>query len=116
MRLMINIVSIVFMSLSILAPNLALSHASHGAPLSNEKALEKAIEYTGMIIENPEATNEIVLDPSWKSTTDVKIYKKSLTYFIVSLYNPSQEKTLYLHMNTYGELYGANFDGVFEGL
>tara|TARA_R110001592_G_scaffold309760_1_gene584165 strand:- start:2977 stop:3327 length:351 start_codon:yes stop_codon:yes gene_type:complete len=116
MRLMIKIASIFLLGLSLLTPNLALSHLSHGAPLNDQQAIEKAIEYTGMIIEKPEAIKGVTLDDSWQSGTETKIHKKDLRYFIVSLYNASQNKTLYLLINTNGELYDANFDGIFEGL
>jgi hypothetical protein len=116
MGLMKNIVTILLLGLSLLAPQLALSHASHGAPLNDQQAMEKAIEYTGMIIEKPDAIKGVTLDDSWKAVTETNIHKKDLRYFIVSLYNASQNKTLYLLINSYGELYDANFDGTFDDL
>lgn len=114
MHLLIKISFIFILGLSLLTPNLASSHENHGVPLNDEQAVEKAVEYTGMIIEKPETLDGVTLDDSWETVTDTKIYKKDLRFFTVSLYNPSQEKTLYILMNTYGELGDANFDGVFE--
>lgn len=115
MRLITKIVSICCLGLMLLAPNLALSHSSHGEPLSDEQAIIKVTEYTRMIVEKPELMKELALDASWK-TADIKIHEKNLRYFIVSLYNASKEKTLYVFLDTYGEFYGANFNGTFEGL
>jgi len=116
MRLIIKIISICCLGLSLVIPNLALSHSNHSAPLNDKQAIEKAIEYTGMIIEKPEAIKGVTLDDSWKTVTETKIHKKDLRYFIVSLYNTSQGKTLYVLLSTYGEFYGANFTGAFKGL
>jgi len=115
MRLITKIVSICCLGLSLLTPNLAIAHASHGEPLSDEQAIIKATEYTSMIVEKPEFMKELPLDVSWK-TTDIKIHKKNLRYFIVSLYNASKEKTLYVLLDAYGDFHGANFNGTFEGL
>lgn len=116
MRVIIRIVSVVVLGLSLLTANLAFSHSSHGAPLNDQQASEKAIEYTGMIVEKSTAIKGVTLDDSWQAVTETKIYKKNLRYFVVSLYNASQEKTLYLLINSSGEFYDANFDGVFEGI
>lgn len=116
MRLMTKIVSIFILVSSMLAPNLALSHSGHGSPLNDAQAIEKATEYTGIIVERPVAIEGQTLDASWIKATDRNIYKKDLRYFVVSLYNAEKEKTLYMLMNTYGEYLGGNFNGTFEGL
>ena len=48
--------------------------------------------------------------------TDKKISKKSLRYFIVSIYHPEKQKTLYVLLNIYGEYIAANFHGKFKDL
>ncbi|PCJ37351.1 MAG: hypothetical protein COA75_03605 [Cellvibrionales bacterium] len=116
MRLMIKIVSIFCLGLSLLAPNLALSHSSHGAPLNNQQAIEKAIEHKRMIMEQPEVIKGVTLDDSWQTVTDTKIHKKDVRYFIVSFYNAGQGKTLYVLISANGEFYDANFTGTFKGL
>ena len=116
MRLTIKILTICCLGLSLLAPHFALGHGPLGAPLDDAQAIEKATEYTRMIIEKPELDQGLVLDASWQSVTETKIYKKDLRYFIVSLYNASQKKTLYVLLDSYGEFRGANYDGTFEGL
>lgn len=116
MRSTIKVLSICCLGLSLLAPHLALGHENHGAPLDDTQAIEKATEYTKMIIEKPELVQGLDLDASWQSVAETSIYRKDLRYFIVSLHNASQEKTLYILLDSYGEFYGANYDGTFEGL
>jgi len=113
-----QIVAICCLALSLLAPNTASSHASHGEPLNDEQAIEKATEYTWMIVERPELAEKLeldTLDASWQEVSEKQIYKKDLRYFIVSLYNASQKKTLYVLLDSFGEFYDANFSGTFEG-
>jgi len=116
MRSIVKILSVCLLGLSFLASQLALGHENHGAPLDNEQAIAKASEYTQIIVERPEVVENLALDASWNEVTDVSIYKKDLRYFIVSLYNAGQKKTLYMLLDSYGEFLGANFDGTFEGL
>ena len=117
MRSTIIVLSICCLGLSLLAPHLALGHENHGTPpLDDTQAIEKATEYTRIIIEKPELVKGLDLDASWQTVTETSIYKKDLRYFIVSLYNASQKKTLYILLDSYGGLHGANYDGTFEGL
>lgn len=116
MHLATRILSVCCLGLSLLAPQLVSGHVNHGEPLNDEQAIEKAAEYTKMIIDRPEFVAELALDSSWQEVANVRIYKKNLRYFIVSLYNASQEKTLYVLLDSFGSFYGANFSGAFEGL
>lgn len=116
MRSIIKVLSVFSLGLSLLVSSMAFSHSDHGAPLNDVQAISKATEYVGMIVEKPELMAALKLDSSWKKVTDKKVHKKSVRYFIVSLHNASQKKTLYVLLSTYGELYDANFSGVFKGL
>lgn len=107
------------LALSLLMSQLAWGHADHGAPLNDEQAIEKAIEYTKLIVEKPELVKELkleTLDSSWQDITETRIYKKGLRFFVVSLHNASQNKTLYVLLDSFGGFNGANFSGTFEGL
>ena len=115
MHLLIKIISITCISILLLTPNFALAHASHGEPLNNEQALLKAAEYMKMVIEKPERMASISLDESW-TNAEAKMYKKNVRYYVVSLHNADQDKTLYVLIDINGEFYNANFDGSFEGI
>ena len=115
-RSIIKILSVTLLGLSLLASQLALGHPTNSAPLDNEQAIAKASEITQIIVERPEVVENLTLDTSWKEVTDIRVHNKDLRYFIVSLYNASQKKTLYMLLDSYGKYLGANFDGSFEEL
>ncbi|MFT7307042.1 MAG: hypothetical protein ACI9P7_002312 [Candidatus Azotimanducaceae bacterium] len=95
---------------------MAFGHAEHGEPQSEQQGIQSALRHKTMMIEKPDAKGGLTLGKSWRKVTETKIHKKSFRYFIVSLYNASQETTLYPVVSTYGQLRGANFTGEFEGL
>ena len=107
------------LALSILMPQTAWGHADHGAPLNDEQAIEKAVEYTKLIVAKPKLAEELALgtiDSSWQDVSETRISKKGLRYFIVALHNTSQKKTLYVLLDSFGGFNGANYSGTFEGL
>lgn len=116
MRLFLNIIVLCFFGLALLAPSMALSHASHGEPLNDKQALAVASKYLEIMVEKSAASEDGKLDSSWTKVTDRKIFKKGLQYFIVSFENVEKQKTLYVMLNVYGEYVAANFSGKFRGL
>ena len=58
------------------------------------------------------------LAESWAAVAkeNIEIYKKGQGYYIVSLRNSDEQKTLYVLMSDGGEVYDANFDGTFNGI
>ena len=117
MRVTSKFISILVLSLSLLMPHLALSHSGHdeepGAPINDEQAMEAATEYARSSVEKSEPVAGVSLDASWQAGTEAKIHKKHIRYLIVSLYNASQDKTLYILMGPDGQVHDANFDGAF---
>ncbi len=117
MRVTSKFVSILVLSLSLLIPPLALSHEGHdeqaGAPVNDEQAMEAAAEYARSAVETSELVAGVTLDASWQAGTEAKMHKKHIRYLIVSLYNVSQDKTLYVLMGPDGRVHDANFDGAF---
>ena len=116
MRLFMSIITFSFLGLIMLTPDMALSHSNHGTPLNDEQAIIVASKYLEIMVEKSEANNDGKLNPSWTEMTDKKISKKSLRYFIVSIYHPEKQKTLYVLLNIYGEYIAANFHGKFKDL
>ncbi|MAF83048.1 MAG: hypothetical protein CL797_03005 [Chromatiales bacterium] len=76
--------------------------------------MEAAAEYARSAVEKSELVAGVALDASWQAETEAKIHKKNIRYLIVSLYNASQEKTLYVLLGPDGQVHDANFDGAFE--
>jgi hypothetical protein len=58
------------------------------------------------------------LDESWSTVAkqDMAIYKKGVGYYVASVLNKNEDKTLFLLMSDSGEVYDANFSGQFDGI
>jgi hypothetical protein len=58
------------------------------------------------------------LEESWAEVPkdDLEVYKKGSGFYVVSVNNRSEKKTLYVLMSAAGEVYDANLDGEFEGI
>jgi uncharacterized protein DUF6488 len=107
--------SLVFI-ITLLLTHLAFGHADHASPLTDDQAIVKATQDVGIIVKESEKIEGKILDESWVKSTEKKIFKKGLRYFVVSFQHPKQKETLYIHLSSFGAYQGANFSGVFEGL
>jgi hypothetical protein len=97
----------------------AYAHESHAStPITDASALQLAKETTTQLTEKDANLGFGKLSDSWSPISDdsVKIYKKDSSYFIVSVANITEEKTLYVLISSNGEVYDVNFTGEFEGL
>ncbi|MFT5137300.1 MAG: hypothetical protein ACI8XV_002340 [Arenicella sp.] len=58
------------------------------------------------------------LSDSWSTVAkqDMAIYKKGTGYYVASVLNKNEAKTLFLLMSDSGEVYDANFSGQFDGI
>ena len=58
------------------------------------------------------------LSESWSSVAkeNLALFKKGTGYYIVSVLNPTEKKTLYVLMSESGKVYDANFAGEFDGI
>jgi hypothetical protein len=58
------------------------------------------------------------LQQSWSAVPkdDMAIHKKGSGYYVVSVFNKGEEKTLYVLMSQVGEVYDANLTGEFDGI
>ena len=70
MRLFMNTITICFLGLIILAPNIALSHSSHGEPLNDKQAIIKASKDVKIIVGQSEPIESEKLDSSWTKVTN----------------------------------------------
>lgn len=97
----------------------AFAHSDHAhGPISEASALQLAKEATTHLTEKDAGLGFGKLPESWKTTqaAAVKIHKKGSGYFIVSVANATEAKTLYVLISSDGEVYDANFTGEFDGL
>lgn len=97
----------------------AFAHSDHAhGTISEASALQLAKEATIELTERDAGLGFGKLPESWKATpsTAAKIHKKGGDYFIVSVANAIEAKTLYVLISSDGEVYDANFTGVFDGL
>jgi hypothetical protein len=94
------------------------AHGSH-KPISEQAALELGVEISHQMISSDAGLGFGKLAQSWKSVVigdDVKLDQRGSGYYVVSIVNTVEKKTLYVLMSHTGEVYDANFTGDFEGL
>jgi hypothetical protein len=86
--------------------------------ISNKVAIIEAGNNVAAVVKQQSEIEGSKLDSSWENipTSDKAIHKKGDGYYIVSLNNKAQNKTLYVLISDQGEFYDANFSGTFEGL
>ena len=97
----------------------AFAHSDHAhGPITEASALQLAKEATIQLTEKDAGLGFGKLPESWKamSAASAKIHKKGSGYFIVSVANAAEAKTLYVLISRDGEVYDANFTGKFDGL
>ena len=58
------------------------------------------------------------LNESWSEvpSNDLSMHKQGKGYYVVSVLNRKEEKTVYVLMSNYGEVYDANLIGQFDGI
>jgi len=94
------------------------AHGGSHAPVSEARAIEITTITLNQFVSFDAGLGFGKLDKSWKdvSADEKRIHKKGSGYYIVSATNKKEGKTLYVLMSLAGEVYDANFSGVFEGL
>jgi len=113
-----------FFVLSPISPSYAGSGHDHGhghgnaASISNKKAIIAANDNVLSIVKQKIEINGSKLDSSWDNlpSSSKAIYKKSDSYYIVSLENKTIDKTLYVLLSSQGKFRDANYSGKFEGV
>lgn len=109
-----------FFAVMALSSQLAFAHGSgHGGqPISNEMAIIEAGNNVAAVVKQQTEIEGSKLDSSWENipASDKAVSKKGDGYYVVSVNNKAQSKTLYVLISDQGEFYDANFSGKFEGL
>ncbi|TGN16937.1 DUF6488 family protein [Leptospira idonii] len=95
----------------------AHDHSSH-KKLSKSEILASASKGVSALIAKKEKVDGSRLDVSWedKSVTSDAIEKEGEGYYIVKFTNAKLAKSLFLLISASGDIYDANFTGVFKNL
>jgi len=114
----VRLLALPIFALSVLLAQVSYSHGDHAPPppaINEDAALKAASSEVANFIKQGQTIKGEPLDQSWANLTP-KLSKKSDGYYVVSLENPAEKKTLYVLLADYGKLYDANFSGKFEGV
>ncbi|SCZ67886.1 DUF6488 family protein [Thiohalomonas denitrificans] len=96
------------------APN-ALAHGGGHGPIDEGQARALAADVTHQFADSDPGLGFGTLAASWKEIDPeaVKMHVKGAGYYIVSLENKTEGKTLYILMSATGSVFDANFTGEF---
>lgn len=116
MKSLMNLTCILFTL--VIAP-VAWAHEGHGhAPVSMKSAigigLEAAKRYTTM--PSPFEVDKLPLSWAQVSEANANIFENGRGYYVVSIVNPAEAKTIYIKIRLDGELIGANYTGDFTSV
>jgi len=114
-----KLLSSVLMLVTLLASQALLAHSDHQhGPISESAAQVLALDVAGDLSSRDAGLGFGRLSKTWTSipVNNVATSKKGNGYYILSVLNESEKKTLYVLMSSSGEVYDANFTGVFEGI
>lgn len=104
--------------LALLFPVSSFSHPGGHGPVSEQEAVYLANQVAHQFVEFDPGLDFGKLSSSWLNLpqADQRIHKRGNGYYIVALENRKEKRTLYLLMSIEGEIYDANFSGVFADL
>ena len=96
----------------------ALAHDGGHELVTEPQAIEIAYEVATQFIENDPGLGFGKLSNSWKKLpiNARRVHKKGNGFYIISLMNEKEGKSLYILMSVTGDVYDANLSGKFEGL
>jgi len=96
----------------------ARAHPEGHGPITSEKAVQIARTVTADLAESDGGLGFGKLAPSWTQLPSEasKVHLKEHDYFIVSIRNEAEKRTLFVLLSTSGEVYDANFTGNFPAL
>lgn len=109
----------VLMLMTLLISQSLFAHSDHEHHSISESAAQSlALEVAVNLSSRDAGLGFGQLPATWASVPakNVAISKKGKGYYIVSVLNDSEKKTLYILISDAGEVYDANFSGEFEGV
>lgn len=92
-----------------------LAHGGGHGPISPRKAVSIALDATDQFTSFDSGLGFGKLSSNWKglSRDTSKIVTKGEGYYIVSVANKADGKTMYVLISASGDIYDANFTGIF---
>ncbi len=112
-----KIISTVLMVLALLTSQSLFAHSDHShGPISESAAQSLALDVATDLSSRDAGLDFGQLPKTWASVPakNVAITNKGPGYYIVSVLNESEKKTLYILMSDSGEVFDANFTGKFK--
>ncbi len=112
--MMKKLVSVVALLVMLQAQN-AMAHADGHGPVSPEMATAIALDAAGQFTSFDAGLGFGQLGSGWKGLgkETANLVTKGKGYYIVSVTNQAEGKTLYVLMSVSGSIYDANFTGEF---
>ncbi len=107
-----------YLFIGLFTPLSCLSHPGGHGPVTEQQAIVIASDLAQQFVEFDAGLDFGKLSTSWLKLPqgDQRIHKRGEGYYIVALENRKEQRTLYLLMSIEGEVYDANFTGVFADL
>jgi len=96
-----------------------VAHGDHDhGPITEAEAISLALKVSVDLSSRDAGLGFGKLPESWAAVAaeNVSIYKRDKGYYIVSVVNNSEKKTLYVLMSASGDVYDANFTAKFKGI
>ena len=112
-----NILTIFFV-LGLFVNHSVLAHGGGHRPINDDQAIVVATDIVHQFMVRDPGLGFGKLGSSWKNlpAKAKRIHKKKADYYIVAITNKKMGKILYVLMSGAGEVYDANFSGVFKGI
>ena len=109
-----KLISLFALLVMLQAPSVLAHGGGHG-PISQFKAVTITLDAADQFTANDPGLGFGKLDSSWKglSRDTSKVVTKGQGYYIVSVENKAEGKTMYVLMSASGDIYDANFTGEF---
>ncbi|MFA7554096.1 MAG: DUF6488 family protein [Spongiibacteraceae bacterium] len=114
-----KVLSTILMLMTLLTSQSLFAHSDHAhGPISESAAQSLALDVATNLSSRDAGLGFGQLPNTWASVPakNVAMTKKGNGYYIVSVLNESEKKTLYILMSDGGEVFDANFTGEFEGV
>ena len=112
---MTRIIAALVVALTLAQATPALSHADHG-PIEPYEAQVLATNYATRLVQVDVGLGFGKLPESWQNlpTKATTLVKETAEYYVISVRNEAEDKTLYFLMSRSGDVYGINFTGEFD--
>jgi len=108
----------IFLCFGLVIAEGTFAHGGAHKPVNDQQAIAIATEVIQQFVVRDPGLGFGKLSNNWNNlpAKAKRIHKKNAGYYIVAITNNKEGKTLYVLMSGVGEVYDANFSGVFKGI